>query len=171
MLAREDFNNDQVDAGEIGAGHSVVALYEIALHGQSGERVDPLRYGEEQLSGTGNRDEIGFLRLRFKRPERERSELLEYPLRVADVKPDVGQTSDDFRFAAAVAAFGQRLRGGKYLEGYGYEQIEHLAQGARGQDPQGTRSDLQRLIRLAASLDPEPPPASGSAAPALSAVR
>ena len=171
ILAREDFNNDQVDAGEIGAGHSIVALYEIALQGHSGERVDPLRYGTKPASVPVKRDEIGFLRLRFKRPERERSELLEYPVRVADAKPEIGRTSDDFRFAAAVAAFGQRLRGGKYLEGYGYDHIESLAQGARGQDPHGTRSDLQRLIRLAASLDREPPEAAGSAVPALSAIR
>jgi Ca-activated chloride channel family protein len=171
MLAREDFNNDQVDAGEIGAGHSIVALYEIALQGESGERVDPLRYGSEQAMASETRDEIGFLRLRFKRPEHERSELREYPIRVADVKPEIGQTSDDFRFAAAVAAFGQRLRGGKYLEGYGYAQIEQLAQGARGQDPNGTRSDLQRLVRLAASLDRQSAQTAGSAAPELTVIR
>ena len=156
VLAREDFSNDRVDAGEIGAGHSVVALYELALVGESGQRVAPLRYGPKQVQLAGNGNELGFLRLRFKRPDQTRSELLEQPIRVADVASRLDATSDDYRFAAAVAAFGQRLRGGKYLEGYGYDDIVQLAQGARGQDPQGARADLLRVVRLAGSLDHPP---------------
>jgi len=162
VLAREDFSNDQVDAGEIGAGHSVVALYELALAGASGQRVDPLRYGPKQVPLASNPDELGFLRLRFKRPDQARSELLEQPILMADVVQSLDATSDDYRFTAAVGAFGQRLRGGKYLEGFGYDDIVQLAQGARGQDPQGTRADLLRVVRLAASLDHQP---------AVSAVR
>ena len=118
--------------------------------------MDPLRYGPKQVPLAGNPDELGFLRLRFKRPEQARSELLEQPILMADAIQSLNATSDDYRFTAAVGAFGQRLRGGKYLEGYGYDDIVELARGARGQDSQGTRADLLRVVRLAASLDHQP---------------
>jgi Ca-activated chloride channel family protein len=152
VLAREDFNNDKVDAGEIGAGHSVTALYEVALTGQGGERVDPLRYGSDASRTEKHGDEIALLRLRFKQPNGDTSRLIERPLKRSGMVEKLSATSDDFRFSAAVAAFGQALRGGKYLDGFGYDQIQELATEARGKDLSGHRADLARLVGLARDL-------------------
>jgi Ca-activated chloride channel family protein len=152
QLRREDFNNDKVDAGDIGAGHSVTALYEITLHGSDARRIDSLRYAS-QAPRTGDRDEVAFLRLRYKRPDEQHSRLIEEPLRAEDIQPRLDATTDDYRFSAAVAAFGQLLRGGTYLQEMNYAAILELARGARGADAQGYRSDLLRLVRLAESID------------------
>lgn len=148
MLEREDFNNDAVDAGDIGAGHTVTALYEIALHGSGGERVDPLRYGNR---GTREEtaDELGFVRLRYKDPEADTSQLIEQA--VASALPE--SAASRLQFAAAVAAFGQSLRGGKYLEGYGMDDIHRLAQASRGDDPFGYRGEFLQLVRLAEGFE------------------
>ncbi|MEW7982440.1 MAG: DUF3520 domain-containing protein [gamma proteobacterium symbiont of Phacoides pectinatus] len=151
-LRREDFNNDEVDAGEIGAGHSVTALYEIALSGGAGRRTDPLRYAPATPGHDRTTRELALLRLRYKTPDQTRSRLIETPLRATDVQNSLEGSSDDFRFSAAVAAFGQRLRGGTYLNGFDYPQIAALAAGARGTDPMGHRGDLLRLVRLAHGL-------------------
>nr|WP_211242734.1 VWA domain-containing protein [Sinimarinibacterium sp. CAU 1509] len=151
-LAREDFNNDKVDAGEIGAGHSVTALYEIALVGSAGTQVDPLRYGATPGTEAVS-DELAFLRLRYKRPGEDRSQLIERPLRLRDQLAGVDRTDADFRFAAAVAGFGQLLRGGRYTESFGYDDVLALARNARGSDDQGWRGEFLQLVQLAASLD------------------
>ena len=152
MLKREDFNNDKIDAGEIGAGHSVTALYEITLKGSKALRMDPLRYqnGEETLAGKGG--EIAFLRLRYKDPQADTSKLLEWAIQKNEIVSDLGRTSDAFRFSAAVAAFAQQLRGGEYLGKYGYHDIMSLASAARGQDPFGYRGEFLTLVNLASSL-------------------
>lgn len=155
LLRREDFNNDRVDAGEIGAGHSVVALYEVALKGEGGERLEPLRYadkGREQAEPRGG--ELAYVRLRFKKPGEQASQVMAHPLYLAEAREHLRQTSDDFRFAAAVAAFAQRLRGGVYLEGFDYDQILALARDSRGADPLGHRGDFLRVAGLAQSLQP-----------------
>jgi len=150
-LKREDFNNDQVDAGEIGAGHSVTALYEIALRGSGGERVDPLRFqgadGKIGISG-----ELAWLKLRYKRPDGGRSELIERPITRADLAPSLERATPALRFAAAVAAFGQILRGGRYTGGYGYDDVLRLARGARGDDAAGWKGEFVQLVELAQSL-------------------
>lgn len=150
-LQREDFTNDQVDAGEIGAGHSVTALYEIALHGSGGERVEPLRYGARAGKEASPR-ELAFLRLRFKRPAGDRSELIERPITRAELAPSLDQASPGLRFAAAVAAFGQILRGGRYTERYGYEDVLRLARAARGDDAAGWRGEFVQLVARAQLL-------------------
>ena len=156
LLRREDFNNDKVDAGEVGAGHSVVALYEVALKGEGGERIDPLRYAAPAADSDGSRgDEVAFVKLRYKQPDADSSRLLSYPVRLADAGSSLEQMADDYRFAAAVAAFAQRLRGGSYLEGFDYEQILDLARDSRGEDPHGYRSDFLRVAGLAQSLQPK----------------
>ncbi|QNM97241.1 vWA domain-containing protein [Chitinimonas koreensis] len=148
-LKREDFANDKVDAGEIGAGHRVTALYEITLAGKRG-KLEPLRYAINKPLLTGRDQELGFLRLRYKAAHGEASQLLEFPLRRAMLQ---AQPSDEFRFAAAVAAFGQRLGdGGKYLGSYDFAQIRDLAAGARGADRFGYRGEFLRLVGLAQSL-------------------
>jgi Ca-activated chloride channel family protein len=151
-LKREDFNNDKIDAGDIGAGHTVTALYEITLTGGKGQKIDPLRYGADRTP-TGNKDEIALLRLRYKLPESDKSLLIEQALKTADLQRDPGKTSADFRFSAAVAAFGQLLRGGKYTGDFGYDDVARLAQGARGQDGFGYRGEFLTLVNLAKSLD------------------
>jgi Ca-activated chloride channel family protein len=162
-LRREDFNNDRIDAGEIGAGHTVTALYELKLADSADRLIDPLRYGgryggrdaqaEPASAPVEQTGELAHLRLRFKPPEGGASRLIERPLRVADATT-LAATSDDFRFAAAVAAFGQALRGGDYLDGYTLAEAEALARNARGEDPHGYRSEFVSLLALTASLVP-----------------
>ncbi|PPE73109.1 hypothetical protein C3942_14905 [Solimonas fluminis] len=154
QLQREDFSNDKVDAGEIGAGHRVTALYEIALAGEGGERVEPLRYGgKAQAKATG--EELGFLRLRYKRPGdgmEAASLLIEHPLLRREVRDSLEGTSDAFRLSASVAAFGQLLRGGQYTGGFGYTQVERLARDARGRDSHGYAGEFLQLVKLAQGL-------------------
>jgi len=156
-LRREDFSNDKVDAGEIGAGHSVTALYEIALTGSGGNRVEPLRYGATPSSTTGHPDELAMLRVRYKEAQGQASRLVEAPVSKTGVIVSTADTSDRYRFSAAVAGFGQLLRGGRYLDRFGYEQVLDLARGARGDDPHGYRGEFITLVSLAAALEtPEP---------------
>lgn len=165
VLRREDFNNDAVDAGDIGAGHTVTALYEIALKGGGGSLTEPLRYGQAVRSDDAPKDaEIAFLRLRYKQPDRDESQLQEWPIR-HDQKIKEEATSDRFRFAAAVAGFGQLLRGARYTGGFGYDQVLALARSARGDDPFGYRAEFLTLVGLARSLD------SGKAGEAAQAMR
>ncbi len=155
LLAREDFNNDAVDAGEVGAGHQVTALYELVPVGSKGGFTDPLRYQPEANQPHGN--ELAFLRLRYKRPGEEQSRLLEQVVPVDAILP-AAKMDDDLRFAAAVAAFAENLRGGKYVHAFGYPEVKRLAQGARGEDPNGERGAFLGLIDLAAGLTPAAPP-------------
>ncbi|KAA9010498.1 vWA domain-containing protein [Histidinibacterium aquaticum] len=143
-LRREDFNNDAVDAGELGAGHSVTALYEVTPVGSPARLTDPLRYGAPEAASDGG--ELGFLRLRYKAPGEDGSQLIETPVR-AGMEAD-----EDARFAAAVAGFGELLRGSDYLGDWGYEEAIELASGARGEDAFGYRTEAVRLMRLAQSL-------------------
>ncbi len=159
ILNEEDFNNDRVDAGEIGAGHRVTAIYEISLAGSGFQRMPDRRYGAnnakdrigEATQGLGG--ELAHLRVRYKRPGQSHSRLIEAPILRSTVLAETGQASDNFRFAAAVAAFGQKLRGGKFLESLGYPEIAELARNARGQDHFGYRSEFVQLVSLAEMLD------------------
>ncbi len=151
-LKREDFNNDKIDAGEIGAGHTVTALYEIALTGSKGSRLEPLRYQSKTLENKSMRDEIAHLRLRYKAPEGSESKLLEWPLQRASIKGDFAQASERMRFAAAVAGFGQLLKGGQYTGKFSFGDIAKLAYGARGEDRFGYRGEFLSLVKLAQSL-------------------
>ena len=152
VLQREDFNNDQVDAGEIGAGHNVTALYEIALVGSAGTRIDPLRYGSKPNAVTTDKTELALLRLRYKAPNGDTSKLIESPIHKRIINTRLAETSERFRFAAAVAGFGQQLRGDLYLENFSYPQILEIARTARGKDQFGYRGEFIQLVGLAASL-------------------
>ena len=152
MLRREDFNNDRIDAGEIGAGHTVTALYELKLVDSEDRLIDPLRYGQAAKPGSDRR-ELAHLRLRYKAPAGSTSRLIERPVMRRDILP-LDETTDDFRFAAAVAAFGQSLRGSDYLKGYELEAVRRLAREARGDDPFGYRSEFLSLVALADSIEP-----------------
>ncbi len=150
-LNREDFNNDKVDAGEIGAGTTVTALYEITPVGAAGALNDPLRYGAEATAAAGPSDEIGFLKLRYKAPGSDTSQLIETPIRAEAAFASLDAAPDDARFAAAVAAFGQKLKGSEYVQ-MDWREILDLAQGARGEDPEGYRAEFMQLIGLASDL-------------------
>jgi len=158
ILNEEDFDNDKVDAGEIGAGHRVTALYEISLADSGFRRLPERRYGANRGDDRLERevqlaDELAHLRIRYKAPGGERSKLIEAPILRETIIADLSRTSDSFRFAGAVAAFGQKLRGGRYLESFGYPEIAELARQARGPDPFGYRSEFVQLVSLAESLD------------------
>ena len=159
MLKREDFNNDKVDAGEIGAGANVTAIYEITPTGSEGARIDPLHFGK-QAESTRHGGELAFLRLRYKLPAQSQSRLIEQTVSTqAEVQP-----SERVRFAAAVAAFADVLRGGKYLDGYDYAQIATLANNARGDDADGYRAGFVQLVKLADGLaTPSQPPRNTAA--------
>jgi len=151
ILRREDFNNDKIDAGEIGAGHTVTAIYELTLVDSSVRRVDPLRYSDAKPVGQGASGEVAFVRLRYKAPDGDVSRLQEQPVLRDDVR-SLAQASTELRFAAAVAAFGQLLKGGDYIGAYAYADVIELATPARGADPHGYRSEFLGLARLAESL-------------------
>ena len=144
-LRREDFNNDRIDAGEIGAGHSVTAIYEVTPVGSDAVRTGPLRYGETE--GAGEPGELGFFKLRYKMPGEDQSRLIEEP-----ILPGQGEAGEDARFSVAMAGFGQLLRGGDYLGGWGWTEAIALATQARGEDAFGYRAEAVTLMRLAESL-------------------
>lgn len=145
-LAREDFNNDKVDAGEIGAGLQVTALYEVTPVGSPARLSDPLRYGALPELG-GDIAELGFLKLRYKEPGQIVSNLIEQP-----IPPTPGEADDDARFAAAIAGMGQLLSEPKYLGDWGWDEAIALAGGAKGADPYGYRAEAVQIMRLAESL-------------------
>ncbi len=155
LLNREDFNNDQVDAGEVGAGASVTALYEITPVGGPVAN-DPLRYQPVAAPGGDPAGELAFLRIRYKLPGADESRLIERPISDADRPSDLGAAPEATRWAVAVAAYGQRLRGDAYLGGdYGWDDILALAQGARGDDPFGIRAEFVQLVRAAETARPQ----------------
>ncbi len=144
-LNREDFANDKVDAGDIGAGHSVTAIYEVTPVGSDAIRNGPLRYATEAASETS--EEIGFFKLRYKMPGASDSQLIEQP-----IMPVQGTITDDVQFSFAIAGFGQLLRDDKYLGGWSYDDAIALANAAKGADPFGYRAEAITLMRLAESL-------------------
>ena len=149
-LKREDFSNDKIDAGEIGAGHTVTALYEIVAVGAKGW-LEPLRYAQAG-KGAGKPGEIAWLRLRYKAPEGGSSKLVEVPISKGEGVTPIAQASEDLRFAAAVAAFAQQLKEGKYTGEFGLADSAKLARGAKGEDHYGLRAEFVQLVELAQSL-------------------
>lgn len=157
MLAREDFRNDKVDAGEVGSGATVTALYEIVPVGSPARLTEDLRYGAPQppAASTGAKaDEYAFLKMRYKLPSEDVSRELSQPIGKAQEEASLAAAPDDARFAAAVAAFGQKLKGGKYVSTMGWDEIAALANGAKGEDRWGYRAGFVRLVGLAKALSP-----------------
>ena len=146
-LNREDFNNDAVDAGELGAGHTVTAIYEITPVGSPAQLSDPLRYQAAQTASDS--DELGFLRLRYKLPGETESRLIETAIPVFDRT----QPNQEASFAASIAGFGQLLRDDTYLGDWGWDDAIALANQNRGDDPFGYRTEAVQLMRLAQSLN------------------
>jgi Ca-activated chloride channel family protein len=166
LLAAEDFNDDTKDAGELGAGHSVTALYEVVPVGappvDTGS-VDPLRYSQpggpaedlgpeadlgSEASFAEESDELMFVKLRYKAPDGERSRLIEHP-----VRERVEEASTDLRFAASVAAFGMLLRESEHCRDFTLRDVVRLARGALGDDEHGYRAEFVRLVSAAQELD------------------
>lgn len=151
MLRREDFNNDQVDAGEIGAGHSVTAIYEITPVGGP-TFTEPLRYQGATTAPPSTAGEIAFLRIRYKLPGEDDSRLIERPITNADFVADINRAPESTRWATAVAGYGQLLRGDPYLaRGYDWDDVIALAQSARGRDEFGWRAEFIQLARAAST--------------------
>ncbi len=155
MLAKEDFNNDLKDAGELGSGHTVTALYEIVPTGIKDnvfDSVDDLRYQYVPKNKSSNdfTGEILFVKFRYKQPDGEVSKLLQYSL--SDKQISLNNASNNFRFAAAVAEFGMLLRDSKYKGNGNFDFVEKLATQARGEDEQGYRTEFIKLVQEAALL-------------------
>jgi Ca-activated chloride channel family protein len=145
-LNREDFNNDAVDAGEIGAGHTVTAIYEITPVGSPAIKNDALRY-QTVTADQGSSDEYGFLKLRYKAPGASKSTLITTAIPAASDSP-----SQEAKFAASIAGFGQLLTKSKYLNGWTWDQNITLANAGKGTDLYGYRTEAMQLMRLAQSL-------------------
>ncbi|MGZ9810985.1 vWA domain-containing protein [Pseudoroseicyclus sp. H15] len=148
-LNREDFANDRVDAGELGAGHQVTALYEVTPVGSPARMTDDLRYAADTPAAPdGHEGELGFLSLRWKAPGEDASQLMETPIPAGSATtPD-----QDAAFAAAIAGFGQLLKGGQWLGDWGYEDAIAVAVANRGEDAYGYRAEAVELMRLAEAL-------------------
>ncbi len=148
-LKREDFSNDKVDAGDIGAGHMVTALYEIVPAGGKGW-LEPLRY-QAIAQPASKSGELAWLRIRYKTPGEVSSRLLERPIARAEAKT-MNAASEDLRFAAAVAAFAQQLKDGRYTGDFAMAQSIELARSAKGEDRFGLRGEFIQLAEIAQSL-------------------
>lgn len=158
-LRREDFNNDKVDAGDVGSGHCVTAIYEITPTGSEKKLVDDLRYFKQKTgaptSGQARaEDELGFLKLRYKLPKENASRLITQPIADSQNVDSVARAPQEVRFSIGVAAFAQLLKGAPYLGDYGYDDVIALAQNAKGDDPFGYRAEFVNLARLAKSARP-----------------
>ena len=128
-LKREDFNNDAVDAGDVGSGHTVTAIYEITPVGVDARMIEESRYSKKpQPVATGRATEYGFLKIRYKLPKDSKSQLIEQPIRIDSGKAP-GAIQRDVDFSTAVAGFGQLLRGGKYIGSLSYEDVIRQASG------------------------------------------
>jgi Ca-activated chloride channel family protein len=156
QLNAEDFNDDKVDAGDVGAGKRVTVLYELVLVGQKGS-VDPLRYGEAAASTdpepARHKDELAYLKLRWKKPDENESSLAEFPILTKAIAPTFEEANSSLRFSAAVAAFGQKLRSNTRLIDTPWDAVAGWAESAKGSDKGGYRAELVRLIGLAKSLE------------------
>ncbi|WP_420433169.1 vWA domain-containing protein [Hyphobacterium sp.] len=159
LLNREDFNNDAVDAGEIGSGHSVTAIYEITPPDSPALLNEPLRYGEPDATETEFSNEYGFFRVRYKRPGEADSRLIEFPVTTANEVDSLSAAGDDIAFSIAVAGFAQILRGDDYIaaDAFDLRQAAALAETHIGEDTYGYRAEFVRLARMADRADSQEP--------------
>lgn len=160
-LKREDFNNDKIDAGDMGAGHTVTAIYEFVPVGSSAVTMDPLRYGDQAQEKRVVKpvsNEYAFLKIRYKLPTENTSKLITTPvttdlqLREYSKLLEKNRTQHDAMFSIAVAAFGQILKGGEYTGNFSYDDVITMAQNSKGEDIYGHRSEFIKLVRLAKTL-------------------
>jgi len=149
VLRREDFNNDAIDAGEIGAGHDVTAIYELSLVGAAGDASDPLRYGPGQPMAVDRSGELAWLKLRYKRPDADTSTLIDRPIQRTQIRSEL---SDRLAFAAAVSAYADLLRGGTHVAGFDYAAVQRLAQRGLRDDAKGYRRQFLGLVQQTSAL-------------------
>jgi Ca-activated chloride channel family protein len=149
LLQREDFANDKVDAGDIGAGHEVTALYEITPVGSGADRLPALRYGASKAVATGNTNEVAHLRLRYKLPSEQASKLIETPILSSSLST---KPSESIRFASAVAAYADLLRGGTNIGNWSWNEVGSAARGAQGDDRYGLRREFVELVTQARQI-------------------
>jgi Ca-activated chloride channel family protein len=153
MLKSEDFNNDKKDAGELGSGHTVTALYEIIPVGveSEGSKVDELKYQKPSVeTKSASTKELMTIKLRYKQPNEEVSKLIVHPL-IDDNKP-LARTSDNFKWSASVAAFGMLLRESEHCKDFTYDRVVQLAQQARGVDAEGYRIEFINMVKSFGSM-------------------
>jgi Ca-activated chloride channel homolog len=152
LMRDEDFNDDKKDAGEIGAGHSVTALYEIVPAGVAvpGGKVDNLKYQTKAAATGANANELMTVKVRYKAPDGDKSKLLSQPIKAEKV--ELAKTSNDFRWSAAVAGFGMMLREAKDRGNLSWAAVQALAEGAKGTDAEGYRTQMIELVKRAARL-------------------
>lgn len=162
MLAKEDFNNDQKDAGEMGSGHTVTALYEIIPAGVDApelDSVDKLRYQKvaegKATTKSGGSGEVFYVKLRYKKPDEKESKLMEKGVKQTSGAFD--NASESLRFAAAVAAFGMKLRDSKFKGSLSYEEIARIAQKATGDDKEKYRTEFIQLVKAASKIGSKEP--------------
>jgi Ca-activated chloride channel homolog len=151
ILQHQDFNDDKKDAGEIGAGHTVTALYEIIPPGEpsNGPSVDPLKYQDRPKTNSAARSgELMTVKLRYKQPDGNTSRLI-----TSTISDRVGELTPNLGFAAAVAQFGMLLRGSEFKGASTWSSVQELARRHRGEDADGYRAEFVRLVDLAAALD------------------
>ena len=151
MLKKEDFNNDKKDAGDIGSGHTVTALYELIPVGVKSsfiEKTDPLKYSKQHQVKGDIDDELMHVKFRYKKPDGDKSMLIEHAVDFDDMR----KTSDNFRFVAAVAQFGMLLNNSEFKQGSSFESAKILATGALGDDDEGYRQEFLDLIKKARKL-------------------
>jgi Ca-activated chloride channel homolog len=155
MLRNEDFNDDKKDAGEMGSGHTVTALYEIVPVGVESaylKNIDELKYQTENgLSVAAKSNEVLTVKLRYKSPDENKSKLMEKV--ITDQQTSFDKTSENFRFAVAVAEFGLILRQSEFRGMANYEQVIDLAKNAKGSDEEGYRAEFIKLVKTAKMLD------------------
>lgn len=153
MLKNEDFNNDKKDAGELGSGHTVTALYEIVPVGVESEfyKIDELKYQTTKVNPSSQAsNEIMTVKFRYKKPDGDVSKLIVHPL--VDQQVEFEKTSDDFRWSAAVAAFGMILRESEFVRDFKVGDVEALAKSARGIDKDGYRAEFINLLKTSHAL-------------------
>ena len=147
-LNREDFDDDTKDAGELGAGHTVTALYEIIPVGVESDLFQPasgLKYQKTQVTTASASDELMTVKLRYKKPKEDKSILLSTVIKDSKVRWEA--SSENFRFSAAVAEFGMLLRGSKFKNAASYDQVIQMANTAKGEDEEGYRSEFVQLVK------------------------
>lgn len=153
VLKNEDFNNDKKDAGDLGAGHTVTALYEIIPVGVEDKyfKVDDLKYQTSKIDPSAYKsNEMMTVKFRYKDPEGTESKLIVHP--VSDEPIPLAKTSDNFRWSASVAAFGMLLRDSEFLNGYTSDEITELATSARGEDEEGYRREFINMVQSFGTL-------------------
>ena len=153
LLNDEDFNDDKKDAGEMGSGHTVTALYEIIPAGsdEAAGKIDPLKYqGNKNQVKVNQEAELLTVKLRYKQPEGVTSVLYENPV-MGEVR-QIDESSENFRFAAAVAEFGMVLRNSEYKNQASFKHLLSIAQNARGEDEEGYRGEFIKLVKTAQAL-------------------